>query len=429
MLNRCCYKTGWATDNADVIPYFQGGGQWHSNFLYSDKFFESGQAVLDHGLEKFGYSGSYDHVVSYAMPMLIVELIMSFFRIADAPNVTDVFENRYEELRRAFVNMQANTIFGPVSFNQHQRNQGRGAAGTQWIPEGSDREGGEATFELGCVSPLDQAEAAIIFPSLSALPCQPGNYIAGELVAMDPAILEDKCAACPADTFTGSENTDTSCNSCPEGSTSEEGSHYCLAFEANMTPIGVQVLGYIFVGVSWCMALGYMVWVWRNRRDTVVTMAQPEALWLLCIGAIISTSAIIPLTLAEAAPGESTDGASKACRSIPFLYSLGWVLMYSSLTAKSWRLLKVARNAQAARRAKVPVKEMYAVIAVIFAVDLAILLAWILIAPLEYARSDVSTTLDEATGVLTIETIGACTGSSFWGFLGPIIGIHVLLMM
>ena len=117
---------GWATDNPNAIPYFLGGGQWHSNFLYSDKFFESGQAVLEaHGLDKFGYSGSYDHVVSYAMPMLIVELITSFFRIADTPNVTDVFQNRYEELRRAFVNMQANTIFGPVSFNQYQRNQVR----------------------------------------------------------------------------------------------------------------------------------------------------------------------------------------------------------------------------------------------------------------------------------------------------------------
>ena len=91
---------GWATDNSEVIPYFQGGGQWHNNFVYSDKFFETGQAVLDYGIEQFGYEGSYDHVVSYAMPMLIVELLQSFYRITDAPNVTDTFENRYEELRK-----------------------------------------------------------------------------------------------------------------------------------------------------------------------------------------------------------------------------------------------------------------------------------------------------------------------------------------
>lgn len=415
---------GWATDNSDTIPFFLGGGQWHQNFVYSDKYFATGQAVLEYGKEKFGYLGSYDHVVSYAMPMLITELITSFFRIADSPNVTDAFVNRYEEIRRSLVNMNGHTIFGPVSFNEYQRNQGRGAAGTQWIQKANG-----TAFQLGCISPLDQADANIVIPSPSALWCPPGSHIDQELVEGDPAILADKCTLCPADTFAQYENTDLTCQQCPEGSTSGEGANYCVATEDNLTSIGLKVLGVIFVVVSWCSSIGYMVWLYLKRKDPVVRMSQPESLFLLCVGAVISTSAIIPLTLAEAAPGESTRGASAACRSIPFLYSLGWVLMYTSLTAKSWRLFKVARNAEQVRRVKVSVREIYVTVGVVLLIDLAILIAWVVVAPLQYIRTNVSTTLDEATGVLTIETAGSCQGSandvSMWAFLAPIIMIHV----
>ena len=104
--------------------------------MYSDQFFNTGQDVLDYALEEFGYSGSYDHVVSYAMP-LIGKLLESFFRVEDIPDVEGTFRDRYEVLRRALVNINAQTIFGPVQFNEYQRNNGRGAAGTQWLPKSS----------------------------------------------------------------------------------------------------------------------------------------------------------------------------------------------------------------------------------------------------------------------------------------------------
>lgn len=103
--------------------------------------------------------------------------------------------------------------------------------------------------------------------------------------------------------------------------------------------------------------------------------------------------------------------------------------MYTSLTAKSWRLFKVARSAEQVRRVKVSVREIYLIVAVVLLIDLAILIAWVLVSPLQYIRSNVSTTLDEATGVLTIETTGICKSStdnvSMWAFLGPIIAVHV----
>jgi hypothetical protein len=55
----------WADENPDFVPYFQGGGQWHRAFSYSDRYFESGTAMLAHNEELFGYPGNYNNVVAY----------------------------------------------------------------------------------------------------------------------------------------------------------------------------------------------------------------------------------------------------------------------------------------------------------------------------------------------------------------------------
>lgn len=431
---------GWANNNLDVVPYFQGGGQWHKNFKYSDDFFESGEDILDFGLEAFGYMGSYDHVVSYTVPTLISELIQSFFRIDDVPDVDFAFSNKYDDLRKAFIYINAQTIFGPVSFNSYQRNNGRGAAGAQWIPTSyatnslvgePKEEEDSAEFVMGCMSPLDQADASIIVPSPSGSSCMPGSFVDQLLIETEPSILKTKCSACPVDTYNLEENEDLECIVCPMGSTTkgEIGSTQCFMDEPNLIPLGIKSLGYIFVAVSWSMAIGYMVWMIMHREDSVIKIGQPEFLFIILIGAIISTSAIIPLSLAEAGVDEDTAQASRNCQALPFLYSIGWVLMYSSLTAKSYRLTKVAKAASQMNRVKVTAQEMYKIIIAFVILDAILLICWQAIDPLVYERTLLSKSVDDETGIVTIETVGQCSSNSLWKFLGPILGIHVFLMV
>jgi len=355
---------GWATDNKEVIPYYNGGGQWHKNFIYSDKFFNTGQEVLDYGLKEFGYSGSYDHVVSYAMPTLIQSLLESYFRVEDFPDVGGTFTERYEVLRRALVNLNAQTIFGPVQFNKFQRNNGRGAAGTQWLPSTSitsdgNEEEGQSEYVLACISPFDQANAALVVPSPSGRSCSPGSYLNGTSIQTEAAILDHKCGECPSQSYTSVENVYPGCNTCPEGTeTNGSGATFCVQLEENLIgPLGI--MGYIFVAISWAMSLGYLFWIWRYKTDSVVKISQPEFLTLICLGAIISSSAIIPWTMAEAGVDEDTAAADRNCVAWPWLYAIGWSLMYSSLTAKSLRLYKMANAAAAMRRKAVTAKEMY----------------------------------------------------------------------
>jgi hypothetical protein len=58
---------GWADDNPNLVPYFQGGGQWHPAFTYSDMYFDSGTELLQYNERLYGYAGNYDQVVCYGM--------------------------------------------------------------------------------------------------------------------------------------------------------------------------------------------------------------------------------------------------------------------------------------------------------------------------------------------------------------------------
>ncbi|KAL7523494.1 hypothetical protein ACHAWF_000545 [Thalassiosira exigua] len=72
---------------------------------------------------------------------------------------------------------------------------------------------------------------------------------------------------------------------------------------------------------------------------------------------------------------------------------------------------------------------MFIIIIALLFVKLVILITWVALDPLEYVRSEVSQTLNRDTGVLVIESSGRCQGDGIWRYLGPIIGIHVSLMI
>jgi hypothetical protein len=56
---------GWADENPNLVPYFQGGGQWHPALTYSDMYFDSGNELLRYNKRLYGYAGNYDQVVGY----------------------------------------------------------------------------------------------------------------------------------------------------------------------------------------------------------------------------------------------------------------------------------------------------------------------------------------------------------------------------
>eukprot|EP00977_Amphora_coffeiformis_P009421 scaffold2179_cov165-Amphora_coffeaeformis.AAC.25 len=369
----------WALNNQDVVPYFQGGGQWHPAFSYGDR-------------------GSYDMVVSYAM---------AAYRILDDPNPAADFasDEGYERLRRDMIVLNVETIFGTVSFDDFQRNAGRGAAGTQWLPVGTalnettstddNDEESSLLIENFLVSPFLQAERAAVAPVPVAVLCPAGDFNNITRTEKEASLLLEKCSTCEVDTFTATPNLHPKCQACPAGSStvSLEGQTFCTTVEDNLVGVGLKVLGNFGVLCTWILAIYFASWTFRHRNDPVVKIGQTEFLLTICFAAMVSSASVVFLGF-EAGSDEDENWADLGCQIAPFLYAAGWVTEYSSLSVKTYRLFRITSNQTFQR----------------------------------YVRD--ITNRDVSLSVVTIKTSGSCSSDdNVWAFLGPLIALHVCLQI
>lgn len=382
----------WGTQTPLELGYFASGAQWFEGLPYSDRYFDSGEALQEEAESEFGYPGNGDTVASYAIPVLFGEHLASIYRTVDNPDIANLVSGSMERVRRDLRSFRVDSLFGPLAFDQNQRNIGREAIGTQWLPtkdllkQGiiSNSEAKEAEFKNVQVSPTAQT---LIEPTMHvevAESCRKGNFVSLARVAANPCYLCETCEVCPEDTFTTNRNFANSCTPCPEGTSTEGrvGSLTCTRQEPNLIPLGIKYAGYSFVGINWLLALVFMSWTFRNRNDPVVKIGQTGFLMLICIGAIISSSSIIALSH-EVDVDEDTSAATMACRALPFLYLLGWALQYSSLSAKSYRLYRITQASVQFRRVSVSSGSMYRIVGCVVTLDCIGLILWAVLAPLE----------------------------------------------
>ena len=381
----------WANENTHVLPYFQGGGQWHPAFSYGDKYFDSGADLLSYNENIFGYRGSYDMVVSYAMVVLFSQHLQAAYRIMDNPDPAADFASveGYERLRRDMIILNVETIFGTVSFNEFQRNEGRGAAGTQWLPVESNRNNTElegADFANFLVSPFLQAERAAVAPGPVAVPCQAGNFNNITETKTQDALLLDKCSTCPVNTFTALPNLDLFCDACPSGSStgSQDGQTLCTTVQDDLVGIGLRVLGNFGVLCTWALAIYFASWTIRNRSDPVVKIGQTEFLLTICFAAMISSLSVVFFSF-EARSDEDDSWADLGCKVAPFLYAAGWVTEYSSLSVKTYRLYRITSN-QTFRRIQIHSHQMFGFVVLLLLIDMALVTCMTIFTPLNVSN-------------------------------------------
>ena len=112
--------------------------------------------------------------------------------------------------------------------------------------------------------------------------------------------------------------------------------------DMNLISTGLLVFGWTMAGIMIIMAVAWFCWTIWNQSKPVVKASQPAFLCMVCIGAFIMASSIIPMGLQEPV---SQRGLDIACMSTPWLLSVGFVTSFSALFAKTWRLNKVRWNA------------------------------------------------------------------------------------
>ena len=103
-------------------------------------------------------------------------------------------------------------------------------------------------------------------------------------------------------------------------------------------PVG---LTFAVIAMASCFACGN--WSRMYRRNRVVVASQPIFLRLICIGCLVVSSSIIPLSIDDSIA--SPEGCSTAC-TFPWLLSIGFTQIFAALFSKIWRLNKLFDNAR-----------------------------------------------------------------------------------
>jgi ABC-type glycerol-3-phosphate transport system substrate-binding protein len=104
----------------------------------------------------------------------------------------------------------------------------------------------------------------------------------------------------------------------------------------------LRLLGWSLGGISCMTSLFFALWVWKYRNERVVRASQPNFLWMLCAGTFVMAFSIFPYGVEDDIASDRT--ADMACMSAMWFYSLGYVITFSALFSKMWRMNRVSRN-------------------------------------------------------------------------------------
>lgn len=169
----------------------------------------------------------------------------------------------------------------------------------------------------------------------------------------------------------------------------------------------IRNVGFVLVGIGLSLALAAALWTFTMRKHKVLRASQPEFLYLLCFGSCLLTCAIIPLSFDEST--SSTQFLNGACIAVPWLFAAGYIVVYSALFMKLWRVDRVLAFA----RRRVEIKHVAWPFVLLLLSGVAVLTAWTAIDPLQWERKE----LDSETG----ESIGRCNSHDMAGFLVPLV--------
>ena len=239
------------------------------------------------------------------------------------------------------------------------------------------------------------------------------------------------------------------------------------------------------------LAVVFAMWAVMFRAQSAVRAAQPQFLVLICLGCIISSATIIPVTMDDddgsggiskaigvfvpdnaspklgiypeivygsanvsSSPSEVLPTLDTACMGSIWLYSIGFIVTFSSLFAKVWRINKIFNNKRF-RAVKVTAADVMWPIMLMVAIDGAILGAWQTTSPLTWKRlvtasnafrmpqesigicgvrsPSVSGTFLDPSKVDSAERQSPPTDASepvgAWAFLTPIILLHAIVLI
>ena len=146
------------------------------------------------------------------------------------------------------------------------------------------------------------------------------------------------------------------------------------------------ILGYVAFSILAFVSIGFAAWTFLNHEKYVVKASQPFFLYLICAGTLIFASSIIAFGIDDNHYSQSA--CNIACMSVPWLITLGFVLIFSALFSKTWRVNKIFHQPNKFKRMKVTTQDVILPMLVLLTANVIILSCFTALSPLKFIRTN-----------------------------------------
>jgi hypothetical protein len=161
-------------------------------------------------------------------------------------------------------------------------------------------------------------------------------------------------------------------------------------------------VGVAFAAVVLVTSICFVSFVYMHRNTRVIKVMQPMFLVTVCLGVTIMAGSMIPMGIDD---GIATDrGTDIACMSIPWLLSTGFTIAFSALFSKLWRINKLFNASEGLHRIVVRTQDVLIPFAILFTVNIILLIAWTVVDPLLWERFSIDNQ--------DWNTYGSCVGGT-----------------
>ena len=199
--------------------------------------------------------------------------------------------------------------------------------------------------------------------------------------------------------------------------------------EENMHLLSSELVavGYCFVVITLVAAATCAAWtIYFSSKSELVRVSQPQFLIALTFGVSISIVSILFMSIETEYPtikskytglltnttNSEIDKVNAACMAVPWLHSLGSVIVFAALFSKIWKVQMIYKAGERFRRIQVTLWDILPYALVMLTIVLALLIAWQAVDPFVWMRE---VKLEDYDG-MALESFGECTSDKGWYF-------------
>lgn len=187
----------------------------------------------------------------------------------------------------------------------------------------------------------------------------------------------------------------------------------------NLISTGVRAFCLTLSIIIMILSIGFLVYSIKMKAKRVFKMAQPPFLVMICVGTLLMGVSIIPLSVDE---GVTTNQLTlnASCSIFPWFFAIGFIVTFSALFSKLWRVNKIMAESRLLNRVKVTIFDVLVPFMVLLFCNAITLSVWMIVSPPEWNRE----ALDLGKYGQVLSSQGSCHQSGDVAFFAPLIAVN-----